>query len=111
MSDANFLTNFHHVAKIGATENSGVERLAATTTVRRIRAMARHDSVAMNRIVPTVMVFVPSMDGVSHGEREFTSDADLVVGVRPLDSVAGEMVNDALATNGCIEAQFSKVGL
>lgn len=89
------------------------EKIAANLgpSVRRIRTRARHDLVVMNRIVPTVMMFVPSMDGVSHGEREFTTDVDSVNGVRTLASVAGEMVNGALATNRCIEAQFSKVGL
>ena len=65
--------------------------------VRRIRTMAGHDSVAMNRIVPTVMMFIPSVDGVSHCEREFTSDEDMVAGVRALGEVAWEMVNGALA--------------
>lgn len=65
--------------------------------VRRIRTMAGHDSVAMNRIVPTVMMFIPSVDGVSHCEREFTTDADMVSGVRALGEVAWEMVNGALA--------------
>ena len=59
--------------------------------------MAGHDSVAMNRIVPTVMMFIPSVDGVSHCEREFTTDADMVAGVRALAEVAWEMANGALA--------------
>ena len=65
--------------------------------VRRIRTMAGHDSVAMNRIVPTVMMFIPSVDGVSHCEREFTTDEDMVAGVDALTGVAWEMVNGALA--------------
>ena len=63
---------------------------------RRIRTMAGHDSVAMNRIVPTVMLFIPSVDGVSHCEREFTTDADMVAGVRMLSEVARRLVNGAL---------------
>jgi len=65
--------------------------------VRRIQTMAGHDSVAMNRIVPTVMMFIPSVDGVSHCEREFSTDADMVSGVDALTEVAWEMVNGALA--------------
>ncbi len=65
--------------------------------VRRIRTMAGHDSVAMNRIVPTVMMFIPSVDGVSHCEREFTTDADMVSGVAALTGVAWEMIHGALA--------------
>ncbi|MFB0833971.1 M20 family metallo-hydrolase [Arthrobacter halodurans] len=64
---------------------------------RRIRTMAGHDSVALNRIVPTVMMFIPSVDGVSHCEREFTTDEDMVAGVDALAGVAWEMVRGALA--------------
>ena len=65
--------------------------------VRRIQTMAGHDSVAMNRIVPTVMMFIPSVDGVSHCEREFSTDADMVSGVDALTEAGWEMVNGALA--------------
>lgn len=59
------------------------EKAAANTGIScmRIETMAGHDSVALNRIVPTVMTFVPSEGGVSHCEREFTSDRDLVNGL------------------------------
>lgn len=76
------------------------EKVAANLglEVRRIRTMAGHDSVAMNKIVPTVMMFIPSVDGVSHCEREFTTDADMLAGVAALSGVAWEMVHGALAT-------------
>lgn len=75
------------------------EKVAADLglSVRPIRTMAGHDSVPMNRIVPTVMMFIPSVDGVSHCEREFSTDEDMVAGVDALTSVAWEMVNGALA--------------
>ena len=75
------------------------EKVAADLglSVRPIRTMAGHDSVPMNRIVPTIMMFIPSVDGVSHCEREFTSDDDMVKGVDALTNVAWEMVNGALA--------------
>ncbi|MFD5599064.1 M20 family metallo-hydrolase [Leucobacter sp. NPDC058333] len=63
---------------------------------RRIRTMAGHDSVAMNRIVPTVMLFVPSVDGVSHCEREFTRDEDMVEGVAMLAEVGWRLAHGAL---------------
>ncbi|MBU8830320.1 M20 family metallo-hydrolase [Mycolicibacterium goodii] len=66
-------------------------------SVRPIRTMAGHDSVPMNRIVPTVMMFIPSVDGVSHCEREFSTDDDMVAGVDALTGVAWEMVHGALA--------------
>lgn len=64
---------------------------------RRIRTMAGHDSVAMNRIAPTVMLFIPSVDGVSHCEREFSRDEDMVAGVEMLTEVAWRMLGGALA--------------
>lgn len=63
---------------------------------RRIRTMAGHDSVAMNRIAPTVMLFIPSVDGVSHCEREFSRDEDMVAGVDFLTEVAWRLVHGAL---------------
>jgi N-carbamoyl-L-amino-acid hydrolase len=65
--------------------------------VCRMQTMAGHDSVAMNTMVPSVMIFIPSVDGVSHCEREFTKDADMVAGVAVLTEVAFELVNAALA--------------
>ena len=66
-------------------------------SIRRLETMAGHDSVAMNHRVPAVMMFVPSVDGVSHCEREFTTDDDMLRGVRVLTSVAGELVRGELA--------------
>jgi N-carbamoyl-L-amino-acid hydrolase len=75
------------------------EKVAADLglSVRPIRTMAGHDSVPMNRIVPTVMMFIPSVDGVSHCEREFSTDDDMVSGLRALTNVAWQMVHGALA--------------
>jgi N-carbamoyl-L-amino-acid hydrolase len=75
------------------------EKVAADLglSVRPIRTMAGHDSVPMNRIVPTVMMFIPSVDGVSHCEREFSTDDDMANGVDALTNVAWELVNGALA--------------
>ncbi|WP_026533679.1 M20 family metallo-hydrolase [Arthrobacter sp. H14] len=66
--------------------------------IRRTQTMAGHDSVAMNNIVPSVMLFVPSVDGVSHCEREFTNDEDMVSGLHALTEIAAEMVNGALTS-------------
>lgn len=74
------------------------EKVAADAglSVRRLRTMAGHDSVAMNRIVPTVMMFVPSVDGVSHCEREFTTDTDMLAGVEALTGVVRRLAEGAL---------------
>ncbi len=68
--------------------------------IRRIQTMAGHDSVAMNTIVPSVMMFIPSVDGVSHCEREFTTDEDMVSGLHALIEVATELANGALTGRG-----------
>ncbi|HCG56842.1 MULTISPECIES: M20 family metallo-hydrolase [Brevibacterium] len=65
-------------------------------SIRRLETMAGHDSVAMNHRVPAVMMFVPSVDGVSHCEREFTTDEDMVRGLGVLTSVATELVGGEL---------------
>jgi beta-ureidopropionase / N-carbamoyl-L-amino-acid hydrolase len=74
------------------------EKIAADLGVgaRRMQTMAGHDSVAMNRIVPSVMVFIPSVDGVSHCEREFTRDEDMTAGVDVLTGVTWELLTGAL---------------
>ena len=46
-----------------------------------IRTVAGHDSINMKERVPTVMLFVPSAEGISHNEHEFTADDDLRAGV------------------------------
>jgi N-carbamoyl-L-amino-acid hydrolase len=66
-------------------------------TWRELPTMAGHDSVNLTDVVPTVMLFVPSVDGISHNEREFTTDAQMIAGVRMLTGVAGRMVTGALA--------------
>ncbi|KAA0973360.1 M20 family metallo-hydrolase [Paeniglutamicibacter gangotriensis] len=80
---------------------SGVEltqKVAANLgfEARRMQTMAGHDSVAMNHIVPAVMVFIPSVDGVSHCEREFTSDEDMSIGVDVLTDITWELLGGAL---------------
>ncbi|MER2134020.1 MAG: M20 family metallo-hydrolase [Arthrobacter sp.] len=62
-----------------------------------IMTVAGHDSTNMKDHVPTVMLFVPSVDGISHNEAEFTRDEDAVRGVELLTEVARRLVRgDAL---------------
>lgn len=76
-----------------ATENLGY-------TACRLPTMAGHDSVAMNTTVPSVMLFIPSIDGVSHCEREFSTDESMVIGVDVLTEVAHDLVRGALVEGG-----------
>jgi N-carbamoyl-L-amino-acid hydrolase len=60
--------------------------------------MAGHDSVNLKELVPTVMLFIPSVDGVSHNEREFSTDGQLLAGLHTLTETARRMVTGALET-------------
>lgn len=64
--------------------------------VMRMQTKAGHDSVSINTMAPTVMMFIPSADGVSHCEREFTSDEDMAAGLRWLIKVIQRMVHGDL---------------
>lgn len=59
---------------------------------RRLLTRAGHDSIAMRAVAPTVMLFVPSRDGLSHHEREDTLEDDLESGVDMLSAVVARLV-------------------
>ncbi|MEV7085444.1 M20 family metallo-hydrolase [Streptomyces sp. NPDC093085] len=61
-----------------------------------VMTVAGHDSINMKDLVPTVMLFVPSSEGVSHNELEFTTDADMVAGLRLLTEVVRSLANGEL---------------
>lgn len=69
---------------------------AAGLSSRRMRTRAGHDSINLKDVVPTVMLFVPSVDGISHSDREFTADPDLCHGVDVLTGVARRLVTERL---------------
>lgn len=66
--------------------------VSATT----VRTRAGHDSTNMKDSVPTVMLFIPSVDGISHAETELTRDEDLCAGVDVLTETLARMVEGAL---------------
>lgn len=61
-----------------------------------VMTVAGHDSTNMKGVVPTIMLFVPSVDGISHNEAELTSDADMLAGVDMLTGVLTRMVEGEL---------------
>lgn len=65
---------------------SAVERAAAACGLssRRMPSGASHDAAAMAHFMPTGMIFVPSVKGISHNKNEYTSDADMTHGVSVL---------------------------
>ena len=72
---------------------SAIERAAKTTGAgyRRILSGAGHDAQYMAAIGPTGMVFVPSHDGRSHCEEEFTPIDDIEHGANTLLGAALEL--------------------
>jgi beta-ureidopropionase / N-carbamoyl-L-amino-acid hydrolase len=57
-----------------------------------------HDSAEMARAgVPTVMMFVPSINGLSHTHVEDTAEADLILGVEAFDDLVRRMIPWAAA--------------
>ncbi|SNS95086.1 M20 family metallo-hydrolase [Rhodococcoides kyotonense] len=84
------------------TEGVELAEKAATDlglSYRTMLTMAGHDSVNMKDIVPTVMLFVPSVDGISHSEKELTHDADLLDGVTMLTETVARLVRGDLETS------------
>ena len=69
-------------------------------SARRIQTMAGHDAVSMNTMVPSALVFIPSVGGVSHCEREFSTDEAMVRGMELLTRLAHELVGGALVDDG-----------
>jgi len=50
----------------------------------KLSSGAGHDAAVLSRHIPSGMLFVPSVGGVSHSPRENTSDEHLVLGARAL---------------------------
>ena len=51
---------------------------------RQMQSGALHDATNVSRLMPAAMLFVPSIDGISHAFAEDTADADLVAGLEVL---------------------------
>ncbi|MEA2466000.1 MAG: allantoate deiminase, partial [Thermoleophilaceae bacterium] len=53
---------------------------------------ALHDAAAMAPLVPAVMLFVPSIRGISHSREEDTAEDDIAAGVRALDRLLDRVI-------------------
>jgi len=74
-----------------------VERAARSVVgedYRRIVSGAGHDANYLNTVCPTGMIFVPSVDGISHVEEEYTEWEDVVAGVEVLAGAVLEKANE-----------------
>ncbi|WP_256297390.1 Zn-dependent hydrolase [Haloarchaeobius salinus] len=61
----------------------------------RLVSGAGHDASYLNRVCPTAMVFVPSVDGISHTEDEFTEWEDVVAGTNVLLNAVLEQADES----------------
>ena len=59
----------------------------------RLVSGAGHDASYLNQLAPTAMIFVPSVDGVSHRESEYTEWDDVVAGTEVLCRTVERMVD------------------
>jgi len=60
---------------------------AVSGTTHRLPSGPLHDAAEMARVMPTVMLFVKSLGGVSHTKEEDTPIADLELSVRALEEL------------------------
>ncbi|KAA3632825.1 MAG: Zn-dependent hydrolase [Proteobacteria bacterium] len=58
---------------------------------RPMTSGAGHDAQMLARICPTAMIFVPSVNGISHNPDEYTSPEDVIAGARVLLSTLIEL--------------------
>lgn len=62
----------------------------------RTMTLAGHDSTNVKDVAPTVMLFVPSHEGITHNEYEFTSDEDMLAGLDMLDATLTRVARGGL---------------
>ena len=73
---------------------AALEKAAETVAPGRWRQMpsgALHDATSVAAHMPVSMLFVPSIDGISHAFEEDTAESDLVTGLNILAHAAEEM--------------------
>jgi N-carbamoyl-L-amino-acid hydrolase len=93
--------NHSHSWPVTPYQTEGVELAAKVAadlglSSKQVMTLAGHDSINMKDLVPTVMLFVPSVDGISHNEHEYTTDEDIVAGLVMLTEVVNRLCNGAL---------------
>ena len=65
---------------------------------RRMPSAAVHDAMFLAEVMPSAMLFVPSIDGISHDFAENTADEDIVRGAQVMaTAVAGALAGHGVA--------------
>ena len=80
-------------ARLRAALEVGAEAVAPGQW-RRLPSGALHDATNVSRLMPAAMLFVPSIDGLSHAFGEDTAEADLVAGVQALAAGVADLGQD-----------------
>ncbi|RKN62779.1 M20 family metallo-hydrolase [Paenibacillus ginsengarvi] len=79
---------------IGIVENA-IEQ--AGLPVFRLSSGAGHDAMVMKRHVPTVMIFIRCLDGISHNPKEWATLDDIAVGFQVLDKTLRQLATEITA--------------
>jgi beta-ureidopropionase / N-carbamoyl-L-amino-acid hydrolase len=76
---------------------SAIERAVATVCPGKSTRMpsgAGHDAQVLSTVMPSAMMFVPSIGGISHHWTENTSDADLITGAEVFVAACAEILRE-----------------
>jgi beta-ureidopropionase / N-carbamoyl-L-amino-acid hydrolase len=77
---------------------------------RRLASGAGHDAQMMARVCPSGMIFVPSVDGLSHNVREYTKPDHLEAGVAVLMHVFQVSHQSSYRWDHCVAATSTLSG-
>ena len=66
---------------------------------RRMPSAAGHDPMVIHEKLPCAMLFIPSIDGISHDFAEDSHDADIVAGCQVLADAAASILQEVQARN------------
>ncbi len=59
---------------------------------KQLLSFAGHDAQTITQICPAAMIFVPSVDGISHNPKEYTKDQDVINGANTLLHTVLELI-------------------
>lgn len=89
-----FNENVVALVKQMAEENQEIQKQGEGEEKGKVRVMKSgpfHDAMKFGEIMPAAMIFVPSVNGISHDKAEFTHPKDLDIGVEILIGVVRKL--------------------
>ncbi|MBE7172431.1 MAG: M20/M25/M40 family metallo-hydrolase [Williamsia sp.] len=100
VSPVHFDESLVALIKQTAEENPGIQQQGSGEQkgkVRILRSGPFHDAMKFGEIMPAAMIFVPSVQGISHDKAEFTHPRDLDIGVDVLTAVVRKLACEQTA--------------